>query len=133
MGLRKGRTLPIIRTTVPLSEREQQILHEIEKSLLTEDPDLAGIELEKQPRAGRRVKLGIMVFVAGIGLLVGFFVTSLLLLGLAAFGAMVGGIVLIAAGVRDLTAEGFRDFGSRRGWGEIFGAWESKLRDRYRR
>lgn len=118
---------------MPLSDREQQIFHEIEKSLLTEDPDLAGLDLEDRPRTGRRIKLGVLVFIAGIGLLVAFFVTSWLIFGLASFGAMVGGIVLIAAAVRDMASEGFRDFEVRRRWGDILGNWESKLRDRYRR
>jgi uncharacterized membrane protein YedE/YeeE len=66
-------------------------------------------------------------------LLVAFFVTKFLIFGLAAFGAMVGGIVLIAAGVRDLASEGFRDLDARRRWTDFFGGWEQKLRDRYRR
>lgn len=118
---------------MPLSDREQQILTEIEKGLLTEDPDLAGAGPADGRRVSRRMKLGLVVFVVGIGSLVGFFVTQSLILGLTAFGAMVAGIVLIATAVRDLATEGFRDFDARRRMAEKFGDWEGKLRNRYRR
>jgi len=117
---------------VPLSDREQQILQQIEKGLLTEDPDLASLEPEDPSSAGRRIKVGALVFILGIGFLVAFFATSWLLFGLASFGAMVGGIVVIATAVRDLATKGFRDLG-RRGWSDLFGDWEGKLRDRYRK
>ena len=117
---------------MPLSEREQQILTEIEKGLLTEDPDSAGGAGDGR-RAGHRMKWGVAVFVLGIASLIGFFITQSLILGLAAFGAMVGGIVLIATAIRDLATEGFRDFDARRRIGERFGDWEGKLRNRYRR
>ena len=118
---------------MPLSEREQQILTEIEKGLLIEDPELAGLSSEGTPRISRRMKLGVAVFIAGIACLIGFFVTQSIFLGVAAFGAMVGGIVLIATAIRELATEGFRDFDARRKIGELFGDWEGKLRNRYRR
>ena len=118
---------------MPLSDREQQILQQIEKGLLTEDPELATFDVEDRSSAGRRIKLGALLFIVGIGFLVAFFATSWLIFGLASFVAMVGGIVLIAAAVKDLASQGFRDFGARRGWSDIIGDWEGKLRDRYRR
>ena len=118
---------------MPLSDREQQILSEIEKGLLTEDPDGAVFEPSSGSSAKRRIKLGLLICLGGIGFLVAFFASGSPFLGLVAFGAMVGGIVLVAAGLRDLATEGFRDFEARRRFGEIVNGWEDKLRNRYRR
>ncbi|HWL64427.1 MAG TPA: DUF3040 domain-containing protein, partial [Actinomycetota bacterium] len=74
--------------TVPLSEREQQILHEMEKNLVAEDPNLADLGGRE---GGSRGKLGVLAFLAGIVLLFIFFVSQLWFVGLAAFGAMVAG------------------------------------------
>jgi uncharacterized membrane protein YedE/YeeE len=58
-----------------------------------------------------------------------FFVTSAILLGVGAFGAMVAGLVLIAGGVRDAAARGIRDLTSTDPH-EIFGRWEQRFRGR---
>jgi hypothetical protein len=83
---------------VPLSEQEQKILEEIERGLYQEDPSFARDVRKRAPRMAerRRVKAGVLTFVAGFSLLVAFFVTGAVLIGVLAFGAMVGGIVLIA-------------------------------------
>jgi VIT1/CCC1 family predicted Fe2+/Mn2+ transporter len=84
--------------TVPLSEREQRILEQIEKSLYEEDPKLAN-----KARWGSstfQLKLGIASFLAGFAFLIAFFIIGHVAVGVVAFGAMVAGIVLIANGVR---------------------------------
>ncbi|HET7482170.1 MAG TPA: DUF3040 domain-containing protein [Actinomycetota bacterium] len=115
---------------MPLSEREQQILAEMEKNLATEDPRFA----EKEPaRRAEPVgaKLGIVVIFVGILLLVGFFASQLLIVGVAAFAAMVGGIVMIASSLRSVmrTSSGER----RARVQSALSSWEARLRDRYKR
>jgi hypothetical protein len=83
---------------MPLSERERQILEEIEKGLSKEDPSFAREVRRKAPRAAdrRRVKIGAVLVLVGLVVLLSFFITSAILLGVAAFASMVGGVVLIA-------------------------------------
>jgi hypothetical protein len=83
---------------MPLSERERQILEEIEKGLSKEDPSFAREVRRKAPRAAdrRRVKIGAVLLLVGLLVLLSFFITSAIPLGVAAFASMVAGVVLIA-------------------------------------
>lgn len=121
---------------MPLSEREQKILEEIEKNLYEEDPKFAHGVRRRTPRMDevRRVKIGALLFVCGFALLIGFFVSRTVLVGVAAFGAMVGGIVLVAGALRDYA--GSRRFGpgaQRERLTGLFQQWEDRLRKRYKR
>ena len=89
---------------MPLSEREQKILEEIEKNLYAEDSRFARERPRRtpSPKLGRRARLGGLIFFAGFILLIAFFVTRLLIVGLLGFGGMVTGIVLLASPVSAL-------------------------------
>jgi hypothetical protein len=113
---------------VPLSDREQKILEEIERDLYEEDPRLArdGNRLE----GASRFKLGALLFVVGLAILVGFFFSGLVLVGVVAFGAMVGGILLIAGSAKDIASS------SRVGREQVsqrFSDWEQRLREKYKK
>lgn len=121
---------------MPLSEQEQKILEEIERGLYQEDPSFARDVRKRAPRMAerRRAKTGAGMFVAGFCLLISFFVTGLVLVGVAAFGAMVAGIVLIAGSVKGLVSPR-RPTGpkiSQRFTDKVHD-WEEKLRQRYKR
>lgn len=121
---------------MPLSEQEQKILEEIERGLYQEDPSFAKDVRDRAPRMAerRRARFGAFAFVTGLGLLIAFFVTSLVLIGVAAFGAMVWGIVLVAGSIRGVVSP-------RRPPGpkiadrvsSVVRGWEEKLRQRYKR
>ena len=113
---------------MPLSEREQQILKEIERDLLADRPDHGEAE-PRRTRGSDQIKGGLLLFVVGIVCLGFFFVTGALVLGLAAFAAMVSGLVLIANGARDAAERNFRDLSSG-GAQDLFGRWEERLRNR---
>lgn len=83
---------------MPLSEREQRILEEIESNLYKEDRRFAKEVQRKAPRMQdrRRVKLGALTFAAGFAVLIAFFITSAVVVGVAAFALMVSGIVMVA-------------------------------------
>lgn len=84
---------------VPLSEREQQILDEIEQHLRQEDPRFA----RSGEGAGTSgVKTGVVLFIAGFASLIAFFVSQILLIGVVAFAAMVAGIVLVTGGIHSM-------------------------------
>jgi hypothetical protein len=115
---------------MPLSEREQRILEEIEKGLYQEDPGFARRGKPRLPET-RRARLGIAIFIAGFALLIAFFVTSRVVVGVAAFGAMVGGIVLFSGAMKGLAAA------RRRGDSQpgerlfrVFRGWEERMRRR---
>jgi Flp pilus assembly protein TadB len=93
---------------VPLSEDEQRILEEIERHLHQEDPSFARQVRRTAPRwsSGERAKVGALVFVGGLAVLIAFFFSGILVIGVLAFGAMVGGIVLVAGALPGLGSSG---------------------------
>jgi hypothetical protein len=121
---------------VPLSDREQRILEEIEKNLYQEDPVFARDVRRRAPKMEeiRRVKLGAATFVLGFVGLIAFFVLRVLILGVAAFGAMVAGLVLVAGSMRVLVpSRRSNGPGARDRLARNFGQWEQRFRERYKR
>lgn len=113
---------------MPLSEREQQILDELEKDLHP-----GGGPARKPTREGERfrgLKLGIVVFVAGMLLLVWFFASGLIVAGVASFACMVGGIVMGASSLRAELGNQNGSAGER--IARTIGAWDDALRRRHR-
>ena len=114
---------------MPLSDREQQILQEIERDLLSDNPELIDLERHDAPRRDQ-LKAGALIFVIGLVALVGFFATSLIVVGLGAFAAMVGGLVLMIAGVKDVVGKNFRELDARERVNELFSGWEKHFKNR---
>lgn len=121
---------------VPLSEQERKILEEIERNLYVEDPSFAREVKRSAPRMKdrRRVKLGILIFVLGFAALFAFFITGALVVGLAAFSAMVGGIMMAAGSFRASIAPR-RPPGPnlKQRVNDGLASFEEKMRDRRRR
>lgn len=121
---------------MPLSDREQRILEEIEKTLYKEDPAFAeDVQPGPSRRERRKAQLGAALTVAGFITLIVFFATSAVLVGVLAFGAMVGGIVMVVGSLRSRFNDD--DDPTRPGFNARFGSfarsWEERLRDRYRK
>ncbi len=122
--------------TVPLSDSEQRILEEIEKNLYADDPAFARGVKRRAPLFSefRRLRLGIVTLLAGIGFLVWFFFSDNLILGVLAFGAMVAGIVFATRSLWGLATDKRRHRpGNRERMNSALRQWEAKLRDRYKR
>lgn len=120
---------------MPLSERERRILEEMEKNLYQEDPGFAGGLRRRSaiPKSMRR-RLGAGLFVVGFALLISFFVTGRIVLGVLAFGTMVAGMVLVAGSIS--AAEDENEDAHRSPADAVrraFGRWESKARKRKKR
>jgi hypothetical protein len=113
---------------MPLSEREQQILDQLEKDLHGDGASSSTSAPSKDERFGG-LKVGIVLFVAGIMLLVWFFVSGLIIVGVASFASMVAGMVLGASSIRSEMASGGSP-GER--VARAVGGWEETLRRRYR-
>lgn len=95
---------------MPLSDREQQILQEIEDQLYEQDPEFArGVSSTTlQVHLLRNVRRGIAAFVAGFAVLVVFFIQTELLIGIAAFLLMLAGAVYTYDNLRKIGSEQLR-------------------------
>jgi hypothetical protein len=122
---------------VPLSEREKRILDEIEKNLHEEDPSFARTVRHANPAPQmdevRRIKLGAALFIAGLVVLISFFFSGAVGIGVVAFGLMVAGIVLIAGALRAIATERGSAPDPRQRLSQRLGGWEERLRQRYKR
>lgn len=127
------------RGTVPLTDREKRILEDIEKNLSAEDPRFARGIRQPWSHKLRQVKVGLAVFLLGLGLLLGFFATQHVVIGVLAFSAMVGGIVLMSTATGDIARDQVRlhkDPVKDRITGAVDSkvtSWQERFRSRYRK
>lgn len=108
---------------MPLDDREQKILEEIERQFYEEDPKLAETvrTASLASISTRNLKWAILALLAGIGLMLGFFTRSTLV-ALGGFVVMVLAVAWIVAIVR-------RRAGMSLGSGNMF----ERFRKRWRR
>ena len=120
---------------MPLSEREQRILEEIEKNLHEEDPAFARTVRQQAPQMDelRRIKLGVAIFAVGFIVLISFFFSGAVAVGVVAFGLMVAGIMMIAGALRILATERRPGRDRRERLARRIGDWEERLRQRYKK
>jgi hypothetical protein len=122
---------------VPLSEDEQRILHEIERSFYEHDPAFArGVSQTTLYRhAGRNCKYAGLGFVAGLVVLIASFTTSLFL-GMIGFLVMLGSAFVFERNVRKMGKAGWQQMTQSmrdRGLPDALGGARQRLRDRFRR
>lgn len=119
---------------MPLDDREQEILKEIERGLAEEDPKFPRkvATSSLQQRASRLVRGGVALFALGIITLLGFFFTLLVPVGVAAFLLMLSGAFLVYNGVRRLGAEQLRSMKAGAFFGKFMGPLDDKLKRRRR-
>lgn len=111
---------------MPLDEREQRILEEIEAQFYQEDPAFAQTVRDTSLKtfAGKRVRLAVVGFVAGLVIMLALF-TSNRFVAFAGFILMVGSAVSIVTALR-------RRSGGREANGPV-GGWLDGVRQRWRR
>lgn len=116
---------------MPLSDREQQILQEIERHLYEQDPKFAhGVAAKTLKNTGARdLRRGILLFIAGLGALIAFFVTTDVWWGVVAFLMMLGGATLAYHNGRKLGAEQLRALRSGVSLSKFFGNMEDRMRN----
>ncbi|MDQ4149461.1 MAG: DUF3040 domain-containing protein [Actinomycetota bacterium] len=95
---------------MPLSDREQQILREIENQLYEQDPDFArGVSSTTlQGHLLRNIRRGIAAFVTGFVVLVAFFFRPMLAIGVTAFLLMLAGAIYTYDNLRKIGSEQLR-------------------------
>jgi hypothetical protein len=92
---------------MPLSEQEQRLLDEMERSLYHNDADDVTTVGGRRGRAGSAaILLGVIGLIAGVGLLVVGVMVRLPIVGVIGFVAMFAGALLLIAPPRRLTVSG---------------------------
>ena len=122
---------------MPLSEDEQRILHEIERSFYENDPEFArGVSQRTLYRhAGRNAKYAALGFIVGLVVLLASFASSLAL-GMLGFLVMLGSAFAFERNVRKIGKAGLQQVTQSvrdRGLAEAFGSARKRLRDRFKR
>ena len=107
---------------MPLDDREQRILEEIERQFYQEDPKLAQTVRKTNLAVvtARRVRWASLAVVGGLVVMLVFF-TSNRFIALAGFLVMTAATVWIVSVLR-----------SRNGWGSV-ASWTDRTRQRWRR
>jgi len=123
--------------SVPLSEHEQRVLHELEQALYQHDPAFADrVRSESVYRyAGRYMKWSVAGFVVGLAVMLAFFTTNVLL-GFLGVLIMFGSLVTFWTNVRRMGKAGLEDIGrsfKSDGIGHAVNDTRTWLRDRFRR
>jgi hypothetical protein len=87
---------------VPLSEHEQRLLEQMERALYAEDPKFASSLRSAGPRPGNRRKaaVGVLTALVGFALLITGAATSLVVVGVVGFLAMLLGTFLVVTTMR---------------------------------
>jgi hypothetical protein len=114
---------------MPLSDREQKILSEMEARLRAEDPKFAKTvgTTTVSSRARMRIKLSAIGFVVGFILLLSYIPTQSIVVGILAFAVMLGSVVVGGDQLKRLGADQTGDFS-----GQLRGGFNRYLGDKRR-
>jgi hypothetical protein len=120
---------------MPLSEYEQRMLQQMEQQLRSDDPRLANTLADRPRPNARRLSLGILLFLLGLGGLIGGVATSFVWLGVLGFIAMLGGVLLAITGPRGGTSRRGGSGGIRRPGGKVppSGGFMQRQEDKWNR
>lgn len=114
---------------MPLSDKEQQILQEIERHLQEQDPNFArGVATSLATTALRNLRIGIALFAVGFISLLVFFFTQFVAIGVLAFLIMLGGATFGYNSARKLTAEQIRAIRQGASFRKLFGPVDRRLK-----
>jgi uncharacterized membrane protein YkgB len=85
-----------------LSEHEQRMLEEMERNLLAEDAKLASkvSQVGSTNRSASKLIAGVLVMIAGLGLLIFAVAIQVAFFGVVAFLVMVAGLVIASSNFR---------------------------------
>ena len=122
---------------MPLSEDEQRILHEIERSFYEHDPAFAkGVrETSLYRHAGRNCKWAALGFVGGLVVLLVSFAANRFL-GFFGFLFMLGSALVFESNLRKMGRAGWKDMTRtvrERGFPSVLGDTRQRLRERFKK
>jgi Protein of unknown function (DUF3040) len=126
---------------VPLSEHEQRLLEQIERALVDDDPKFASTVRtgDRRLRARRKLQLGAVLVVAGLGVLILGAVLHSVILGVVGFLIMFSGAALgvlnykTATGAVENGGAAPGKSGPARGRGARRPPLKNRLEERFRR
>ena len=115
--------------TMPLSDEELRILHEIEANFTETDPGLFAqvSETTLYRHAARAIKWAVVGFIAGLVLLVVTFTTNTVL-GFTGFLVMLGSLLVIERNARKLGRAGMENLTATLRGGSVGGFFDSASR-----
>jgi hypothetical protein len=116
---------------MPLSDREQQILQEIEDQLYEQDPEFArGVSSTTlQVHLLRNVKRGVAAFLVGFVVLVVFFFRPALPIGITAFLVMLAAATYTYDNLRKIGSEQLRILREQAPFADLLSRLRSRIRD----
>jgi hypothetical protein len=116
---------------MPLSDREQQILQQIEDQLYEQDPDFVrGVSSTTlQAHLLRNVRRGIAAFTVGFVVLVAFFFRPALPIGIAAFLVMLAAATYTYDNLRKIGSEQLRVLREQAPFSDLISRVRSRIRD----
>jgi hypothetical protein len=116
---------------MPLSDREQQILQEIEDQLYEQDPDFVrGVSSTTlQAHLLRNVRRGVAAFLAGFVVLVVFFFRPALPIGITAFLVMLAAATYTYDNLRKIGSEQLRILREQAPFADLLSRLRSRIRD----
>jgi Protein of unknown function (DUF3040) len=90
---------------VPLSEHEQRLLEQIERALVDDDPKFASSVRsgDRRLKARRKLHIGFLLLVAGLGIMLGGVVAQSILIGILGAVVMFAGLPLVALNYKAAT------------------------------
>ncbi|GLI29086.1 hypothetical protein ARHIZOSPH14_33280 [Agromyces rhizosphaerae] len=121
---------------MPLSEQEQRLLEEMERSLYRNDADFVATVGGRRGRPNyRSVVLGVLLGVAGVGALIAGVATQLLFIGIIGFALMFLGVLLAISPSRKVSVEELSDLadGQRSGRGSGSAGFMDRMNQRWDR
>ena len=90
---------------MPLSEHEQRLLEQIERALVDDDPKFASSVRsgDRRLKARRKLQIGGLLLVAGLGIMLGGVVAQSILIGILGAVVMFAGLPLVALNYKAAT------------------------------
>ncbi|MBW8763076.1 MAG: DUF3040 domain-containing protein [Microbacterium sp.] len=121
---------------MPLSEQEQRLLDEMERHLLHNDADVVSAPSGDRALSYRNLVYGALLLLVGIGgLIAGVIVGDVwgIIIGVVAFAAMLGGVMLAVTPVRRPTPAAPRDGVKKKPQQQSSASFMDRMNDRWDR
>lgn len=90
---------------MPLSEEEQRLLDEMERNLYKKEADTVSVSSGPRTVNYTRVAMGLLLAVAGLGIIIAGVALKFIIIGVAGFAAAVGGVLVMMSASKPADAE----------------------------
>ena len=116
---------------MPLSDREKELLAEMERALSADDPRLVSTLTGKgRTPEKKRMVLGIVLVGVGLAILLAGLIIQTIPLGISGFLVSLAGVVIALSNIRAVTVGGMSSAGANQ---KRKGSWKDRLEERWDR